>query len=135
MKWLEVVRFELAHQLRRRSTWVLFGLFLFPLIGVTTDQLVNAQRGEILFNAPLFVAQGGVVMGLVAMLIMAAVAGDAATRDIRTRLEPLMHAAPVGRAAYLGGRFLGTFMVAAVLLAAVALARLLVPLTARRGPR
>ena len=67
-------------------------------------------------------------MGLIAMLILAAVAGDAATRDVRTRLEPLMHAAPVGRAAYLGGRFLGTFMVAAMLLAAGPLARFLVPL-------
>ena len=128
MKWLEVVRFELAHQLRRRSTWVLFGLFLLPLIGVTTDDLVDAHRREILFNAPLFIAEGGVTMGLVAMLILAAVAGHAATRDVRTRLEPLMHAAPVGRAAYLGGRFLGTFMVAAMLLAAGTLARILVPL-------
>jgi ABC-type transport system involved in multi-copper enzyme maturation permease subunit len=129
MKWLEIVRFELAHQLRRRSTWVLFGLFLFPLIGVTSDDLVDARNREILFNAPVFIAQGGVVMGMVALLILAVVAGDAATRDVRARLEPLMHAAPVSRAAYLGGRFMGAFIVAATLVAAVPLAHILVPLT------
>ena len=128
MRWLEIVRFELAHQLRSRATWVLFGLFLFPLIGVTNDDLVQAGRQEILFNAPIFIAQGGVAMGLVALLIVAAVAGDAATRDVRTRLEPLMHAAPVGRASYLGGRFLGAFIVAAMLAAAVPVVRFLVPL-------
>jgi ABC-2 type transport system permease protein len=128
MRWLEVVRFELAHQLRRRSTWVLFGLFLFPLIGVTSEDLANAGRREILFNAPLSIAQSGVIMGLVAMVILAAVAGDAATRDVQTRLESLMQAAPVSRAAYLGGRFLGTFIVAAILLAAGPVARFLVPL-------
>jgi len=127
-KWLEIVRFELAHQLRSRSTWVLFGLFLLPLIGVTSDDLVEARSREILFDAPLPIAQGGLVMGLVALLVLAAVVGDAATRDVRTRLEPLMHAAPVGRAAYLGGRFLGAYIVAAMLVAAVPLVRILVPL-------
>jgi ABC-type transport system involved in multi-copper enzyme maturation permease subunit len=127
MKWLEIVRFELARQLRRRATWVLFGLFLFPLIGVTSDGLVDAGRRGILFNAPLFIAQNGAVLGLVALVILAVVAGDAATRDVSTRMEPLMHSAPVGRAAYLGGRFLGAFIVAAALVTTVPLVRMLVP--------
>ena len=138
-KWLEIVRFELAHQLTRRSTWVLFGLFMFPMVGVTNDQLVGPRRLDMLFNAPLFVAQAGGTMGLVALLILAVVVGDAATRDVRTGLEPLMHAAPVGRAAYLGGRFLGAFLVAALLMAAVPIVRILVAvaqtgLSAEVGP-
>ena len=126
-KWLEIVRFELVFQLRRKSTWFFFGLFLFPLIGVTTDQLMDANR-EILFNAPLLRAESSVLMGIVALLVLASVAGDAATRDVQTRLEPLMHAAPVGRVAYVGGRFIGAFTVAALLLAVVPLVHILVPL-------
>ena len=106
MKWLEIVRFELVFQLRRKSTWFFFGLFLFPLIGVTNERLMDANR-EILFNAPLLLAESSVLMGLVALLLLASVAGDAATRDIQTGLEPLMHAAPIGRVAYVGGRFMG----------------------------
>ena len=52
MKWLEIVRFELVFQLRRKSIWFFFGLFLIPLIGVTNERLLDANR-EVLFNAPL----------------------------------------------------------------------------------
>lgn len=126
-KWLEIVRFELVFQLRRKSTWFFFGLFLIPLIGVSTEQLTDVNR-EILFNSPLLRAQNSVLMGIVALLALAAVPGDAATRDAQTRLEPLMHAAPVGRPAYVGGRFVGAFTVAALLLAVVPLVHILVPL-------
>ncbi len=126
-KWLEIVRFELVFQLRRKSTWFFFGLFTIPLIGVTGERLMDADR-EILFNAPLLLAESSVVMGLVALLVLAAVAGDAATRDVQTRLEPFVHAAPVGRAAYVGGRFFGAFALAAILLSAVPLVHILVPL-------
>lgn len=129
MKWLEIVRFELVHQLGRRATWILFGLFMFPLIGVTDDDLGDAVLRETPFHAPLFSAEASVMMGLIALIVLAAVVGDAATRDVRTRLEPLMHAAPVSRAAYVGGRFVAAFIVAAILLAAVPLVRILVPLT------
>jgi hypothetical protein len=128
MKWLEIVRFELVYQLRRRSTWLIFALFLFPLIGVTNDALIDAPNREVLFNAPLVIAESSVMMSLIALLMLAGVAGDAATRDVQTRLEPLMQAAPVGRGAYLGGRFLGAFAVAAMLLAVVPVAHMLLPL-------
>lgn len=121
-KWLEIVRFELAYQLRRKSTWIFFGVFLMPFLGQTNGQVLDAIHRELLFHAPLFIAQSSVSMGLITLLVMAAVTGDAATRDVQTRLEPLMHAAPIGRAAYLGGRFFGAFTLSALLL-------LIVPLT------
>src|SRR5688500_16250556 len=102
MKWLEFVRFELVFQLRRRFTWFFFAVFLLLLYGQTNGEVLSAREDEILFNAPIFVAQISAFMILIALLVIAAVAGDAATRDVQTRMEPLMHAAPVGRAAYLG---------------------------------
>ncbi|MPY90582.1 MAG: hypothetical protein GEU99_22005 [Luteitalea sp.] len=128
MKWLEIVRFELIYQFRRRSTWFIFALFLFPLIGVTNDDLIDARNREILFHAPLFIAKSSVLMSVIALLVLAGVAGDAATRDVRTRMEPLMHAAPIGRAAYIGGRFFGAFAMAAILLVVVPLVHMLLPL-------
>lgn len=128
MKWREVVRFELAYQLRRKSIWVLFGLFLFPLFGVTMDRLAKSADGKILYNAPSAVAESGLLLGIVGLLIVAVIAGDAATRDSRTRLEPLMRAAPLSRAAYLGGRFAGSFLLAAGLMAMVPIVHAVVPL-------
>ena len=127
-KWLEIIRFELVCQLRRRSTWFLFALFLFPLIGVTSDELANSPGRDMLFTAPLFVAQGSLIFSIVALLVLAGVAGDAATRDVQTRMEPLIHAAPVSRAAYIGGRFVAAFSVAAILLAVVLLVKVLAAL-------
>lgn len=126
-KWLEIVRFELIYQLKRRSTWIFFGVLLFPLFGQTNGQVIEALERGILFHAPLFIAQSSIGMALIALILMAAVAGDAATRDVQTRVEPLMHAAPIGRAAYLGGRFLGAFIVIALLLLPVPFALLLAP--------
>jgi ABC-2 type transport system permease protein len=121
-KWLEIVRFELFYQLRRKSTWILFAITLFPLLGQTNGQVMAAHERGILFCAPLYVAESSVVMGLILFLVMAAITGDAATRDVQTRMEPLMHAAPIGRAAYLGGRFFGAFTMSALLLLLVPLA-------------
>ena len=121
-KWLEIVRFELAYQLRRKSTWILFAIFLFPLMGQTNGQVIGAQERGMLFCAPLYLAGSSVGMGLILILVMAAVTAEAATRDVQTRVEPLMHAAPIGRASYLGGRFVGAFVMNALLLLAVPLA-------------
>ncbi|MEA2328370.1 MAG: type transport system permease protein [Thermoanaerobaculia bacterium] len=121
-KWLEIVRFELFYQFRRKSTWILFAIFLFPLLGETNGQVLEAREQGMLFGAPLFIAGSSIGMGLILILVMAAITGDAATRDVETRMEPLMHAAPIGRAAYLGGRFFGAFTMSALLLLLVPLA-------------
>ncbi len=127
-KWLEISRFELTFQLRRWSTWVFFALFLLPLMGQANSQAIQARAAEMLFTSPLLIAKSCATMSMLALLIMAAVAGDAATRDIQTRLEPLMHAAPIGRAAYLGGRFFGAFMVMALYLVVIPVALMIAPL-------
>jgi hypothetical protein len=48
MKWLEIVRFELVYQLRRKSTWFIFALFLIPLIGVTDDSEGRRRRWSLI---------------------------------------------------------------------------------------
>ncbi|HEX8154442.1 MAG TPA: hypothetical protein VF698_15015, partial [Thermoanaerobaculia bacterium] len=122
VKWLELVRFELVYQLSRKSTWLVFAVFLLLLSGETNGQVLEALESEILFHAPLFIAESSIGMGLIALLVMAPVAGNAATRDMETRIEPLMHAAPIRRIAYLGGRFFGAFSLSALLLLAIPLA-------------
>jgi ABC-2 type transport system permease protein len=123
-KWREIVRFELVYQLRRKSTWLFFTLFMFPLIGVTTENLRNSSSDDILFNAPLPIAESSVIWSLVALLVLAAFAGDAATRDVSTRMEPLLRAAPIDGWACVGGRFLGVFLLAAMWLLIVPAVRI-----------
>ena len=133
---LEIVRFEVVNQFRRKSLWIFFILFLFPLIGITSDRLLDARSGEVAFNAPIFLAQNSIIMSVIALLLVAVVAGDTATRDVQTGMEPLLHAAPLHRAAYIAGRLAGAFLVVTILLTVVPLAQLLIPLfDSEAGPQ
>src|SRR3712207_7930322 len=52
-----------------------------------------------------------VVSCMLALLVIAGVAGDAATRDAQLRIDSLLFTTPLHRAAWVAGRFLGTFSV------------------------
>ncbi|MEA2561005.1 MAG: type transport system permease protein [Acidobacteriota bacterium] len=116
----EVFRFEAVYQLRRVSTWICFAAVLVLAFLVTDGMLVDeARRGDINADAPISVALATVFLSMMGLVITAALAGEAATRDARSRMEPLLFTMPLGKVAYLGGRFLGVFAVNALLLSAV----------------
>ena len=72
-------------------------------------------------NSPYDIAQDTVLTGLLWVLMAPAVAGSAAARDVQTRMHPLIYAAPISKADYLGGRFLAAFVLNALILLAVPL--------------
>lgn len=118
-----IVRFEIAWQLRRRSTWFYFAVVFVMAMVVALDPFVKAaRRGGFFFNSPFVIAAVTVIAGMIALLATAAIAGDAATRDVQSRMEPLVLTTPVHRSAYVGGRFAGAFAVNALLIASVPLA-------------
>ena len=126
MTFWEIFRFEVAYQLRRVSTWIYFIVLLVLAFLATIGMLVDeARRGDINANAPIAVANATVFLCMIGLLITAALAGDAATRDVRSRMQPLLFTTPLGKVAYLGGRFLGAFAVNALLFTAVPVGLLL----------
>ncbi|MDQ3700668.1 MAG: hypothetical protein M3442_07080, partial [Chloroflexota bacterium] len=56
---------------------------------------------------------------LIWLLVAAAVAGEAAARDVATGMHPLTYTVPVSKAEYLGGRFLAALALNALILLAV----------------
>lgn len=108
----EIFRFEVVRAARQPSTWLYAGfLFLLGLLStVTTD-----SGSSTYVNAPLNVAGGTLIMSLAGVLITAALFGDAANRDTQSGMDPLFYAAPISKAQYLGGRFLGALAVNACL--------------------
>lgn len=117
----EVFRFELDYQLRRASTRVYFLFFFILALGVAKIFAGDAAEDGYFFNAPGIVAVIVAISSIMSLLVTAAVAGDAATRDAHLRMDPLLFTSPVGKTAYLGGRFLGAFAVSALLLLVVPL--------------
>jgi ABC-2 type transport system permease protein len=108
-----IARYEVRSELRLISTWVYFGL-LFTLTFVMMAAMAGAwpdfdlgSRVQ-LANAPRPVANLIAVISILAVPITSALAGRAVHRDFETRIHPLFFTTPVGKRAYLGGRYLGT---------------------------
>jgi ABC-type transport system involved in multi-copper enzyme maturation permease subunit len=118
VKFREIFRFEFVYQARRVRTWLYFAvLFAVAYMLVRTDPGGGGQ----VVNSPFDIAQDTVLTGLLWILMAPAVAGSAAARDVQTRMHPLIYAAPISKADYLGGRFLAAFVLNAVILLAVPL--------------
>jgi hypothetical protein len=118
VKFREIFRFEFVYQARRVRTWLYFAvLFAVAFLLVRTDP----GMGDGVINSPYDIAQDTVLTGLLWALMAPAVAGSAAARDVQTRMHPLIYAAPIRKADYLGGRFLAAFVLNALILLAVPL--------------
>ncbi|WP_018478843.1 ABC transporter permease/M1 family aminopeptidase [Pontibacter roseus] len=125
MKLWEIFRFELGSQLRRVSTWLYFLIFLgitFAMVASFTD---NVRSGDYLLNAPVVTAAITSIASLLVLLVVAAVAGDAATHDLQDRIEPLLYTSPISKFTYLGGRFLGALAITTLVLLALPLGLML----------
>jgi ABC-type transport system involved in multi-copper enzyme maturation permease subunit len=108
-----IAAYEVRSEMRRISTWVYFGL-LFALTFVMMAAMAGTwpdfdlgSRVQ-LANAPRPLANLIAVISILAVPITSALAGRAVHRDFETRIHPLFFTTPVGKTAYLGGRYLGT---------------------------
>jgi ABC-type transport system involved in multi-copper enzyme maturation permease subunit len=106
-KGREVFRFEFEHRVRSASTWLSAG-FLFL---VAIWMFLATADGEGMVNAPERLAGGSAIVGMFGALISAAIFGDAAVRDVKAGMDPLLYTSPLTRAHYLGGRYLAALLV------------------------
>jgi len=120
VKFREIFRFEFVYQARRLRTWLYFAvLFVVAYLLMRT-----AGAGDGVVNSAYAIAQQSVLTGLLWTLMAPAVAGNAAARDVQTRMHPLVYTTPISKADYLGGRFLAAFVLNALILIAVPLGML-----------
>ena len=105
MNLWHVFRFEIGHQLRRRSVWLYVGVYL-AFVFYVIRQVTLGQGSDVLAGGPAQILECLSIASLFGLAVTAALTGDAAARDVRTGMEPLLYTAPVGKGALLGGRFL-----------------------------
>ncbi|MEA2463750.1 MAG: type transport system permease protein, partial [Acidobacteriota bacterium] len=116
-KLLEVFRFEVAYQFRRAST-LLYFLIVLSMCTALMQVMAGGSRDDGSFNSPFTLMVITVFGSMLALVMMAAFAGDAAARDADSRADSLFYTSPVGKRAYVLGRFLGAFAMSALLLLA-----------------
>ncbi|WP_128544789.1 hypothetical protein [Larkinella soli] len=120
MKFWEIFRFEFGYQVRRPWIWLIVAVLIVLDFLMTRDGSVSeVLYSEFYLNSPFGVAKTTVFGSLVWLVTAAAVAGDAAARDVATGLYPLLYTAPIRKRDYLGGRFVAAFVLNALLLLAV----------------
>jgi ABC-2 type transport system permease protein len=120
MKFREIFRFEFAYQVRRPWPWLIFAvLVVFAFLMTRDGSLAEALYDDFFLNSPFSIAKTTVTGSLIWLLVAAAVAGEAAARDVSTGMHPLTYTVPVSKAEYLGGRFLAAFALNALILLAV----------------
>src|SRR3712207_9573950 len=92
----EVFRFEIEYRVRQPSTWA-YALVLFGIPFL----LMHAINGSSQYlNAPITVMQASAILGGVGMLVTAGIFGDAASRDVQTRMHSLSYTSPLREAEY-----------------------------------
>lgn len=132
MKLWEICRFEISQQLRSFSTWLYFAALLgLTYMLATEGSIGNARQGGYFVNSPFVIASVTLLGSLVGLLIASSLAGDAGARDVATRMAPLLYTAPVGKGAYLRGRFLAAFLLSLLILGAVPVGLMLAALWPR----
>ncbi|GAA4393193.1 ABC transporter permease/M1 family aminopeptidase [Hymenobacter koreensis] len=126
MKLQRIFALEFSYQLRRVTTWLYFGVILvITFLVVIANYASDARDGYIVLNAPIVMAAVTVICCVFWLVIGASVAGEAAARDVHTRMHLLTYAAPTSKAAYLGGRYLAAFALNLLILLAIPVGMLL----------
>ncbi|RQP25007.1 ABC transporter permease/M1 family aminopeptidase [Piscinibacter terrae] len=116
-----IASFEFRSRLKLLSTWVYFILFFSLSMlwmaaagGLFKDANVSFGSGKVFVNSPFALAQTVSVLGLVGVTVMAAIMGRAVQQDFEYRTHNFFFTSPIGKAAYLGGRFAGALGVVLV---------------------
>jgi len=122
---LSIVRFELRGRFRQVSTWlILFAFVALAMLwtaaagGVFKDNVV-AFGTRVLIDGPRQVALSVAFLGCPAVVVMAAIMGRSVQQDFEHGMHHFFFSAPISKAAYVFGRFLGAWLALAFLFAAI----------------
>ncbi len=123
MKSLELFRFEIGYQSRRWWTWLYFVAMLVVIWAIAAHGYVEGVQSQgFQFNSQFAVATMTLIGSVMGLLVAAAFGGDAGARDPETRMAPLLYTSPVTEKSYLGGRFVASFILTALVLVMVQIA-------------
>lgn len=121
--FIEIVQWEVKFYLRRISTWVYFGIFfsiafflMLTIAGAFGDIAALPTGGKVVANSPLTLASLMPAVSLLGTSITAALAGNALYRDYDAGIDALLYTTPVSKMSFLGGRFVGSLLVNAIVL-------------------
>lgn len=124
--FLPILRFELAYHLRRPVTWLYFAVLLLLAFFLVASEAVSLTGGvgQIKRNSPYPLAEATVALTLIGQVFTVAILGTSLLRDVRFGAHELLYTTRMTRLGYLGGRFVGGFLVTVLVYTAIPLGTL-----------
>ena len=123
--------FELRYRLRRPATWIYFGLLalmaalLVLAAGGAFGTGVNVGLGSdgqtVKINAPYSLQAIFGTLSIFGILIASSLMGNPVYRDFEHRTFSLFYTTPITKWGYLAGRFLGSYVIAALVFSGLAI--------------
>ncbi len=127
---LKIALYEIKYRFRQISTHLyfgimfLFGFFMVNAIGGVFDGVNMAVAGSgtnLLVNSPYVTFAIISTLSTIGVMITASFMGQSVYKDFQHNVEPLMFTTPITKGQYLGGRFLGGFVMNLYVFAAIGL--------------
>ncbi|GAA3765535.1 M1 family aminopeptidase [Terriglobus aquaticus] len=109
----EFFTFELKLRFKSIATYVYFLLWVtFSFLCVASESFgpVSNSNGKVLLNGPYAISMNDVGSCMFGTIIMAAIFGTSVLRDFQRDTVQILFTKPVSKGAYLGGRWLGSFV-------------------------
>ncbi|HEY4358747.1 MAG TPA: M1 family aminopeptidase [Acidobacteriaceae bacterium] len=109
--FLEFFLFELKFRLKSLSTYVYFTLwFLLSFFAIAAEDFISTGNGKQLLNGPYSTATLYTFFTFFGIIVMAGIFGPSILRDFQRDTFQLVFTKPITKIAYLGGRWLGSFV-------------------------
>ncbi|RYE12639.1 MAG: aminopeptidase, partial [Sphingobacteriaceae bacterium] len=112
--FLEVIKFELKYRLNRPATYIYFAIFLIlSFLSVSWDGInVGGDIGKIKQNSSIVLfGIAGTLSILPGLFFASAIMGVPILRDFEHKMESLIFTTNITKLSYLGGRFIGSFII------------------------
>ncbi|MDG5488496.1 M1 family aminopeptidase [Sphingomonas sp. BGYR3] len=111
----KIAAFELRYQFRNPVFWVVFILFfLFAFGAVATPNISIGSGGNVHKNSPQAIMQAYQIFSLFFMFVTVAFVANVVVRDDDSGFGPIVRTTRVSKFAYLMGRFVGAWIIAAI---------------------
>ena len=110
---LKILKFELQYRMKRPATYIYFFIaMIFAFMSFSADMVVvGSASGKVMENAPIKIAEMMAIVSAFLMTVSSAIMGVPVLRDFEHKTESLMFVNPIKKIDYLGGRFIGSFIV------------------------
>jgi ABC-type transport system involved in multi-copper enzyme maturation permease subunit len=127
MRMLAIARFEARQRFKMVSTWVYFLLFFalamlwMAAAGGAFKEATVSFGGRVLINAPRSIALTAAFLGCLGVIVMAALMGRSVQQDFEHEMHHFFFTAPIRKSDYVFGRFLGAWVVLAIVFSSILL--------------